>query len=196
MKLEDDAGRLALGAMESLGIAAILCDFEGRIVAVSGPAQRLLSEGRLIAQRASVLRAVNAQSERALRAAVEQGASLQSLFRPRASAFLLRDANGVAMRVADVTPLPSSSINFRIGARLLVTIGVPTPRTKGLLTGLGLTPAEADVAHALVAGANVRDIADRRKVSIETVRAQLKAVFAKLGVRRQGELFARLRDLI
>jgi DNA-binding CsgD family transcriptional regulator len=194
-RLENQAAAVALGVLQSVGIAVILCDFAGRIVGFSEAGERILLEGRVLTQRAGRLRAISPASERALSAALDRAASLTSLFTPRSSAVLLRDAEGVAAKVADVTPLPSSSNSLRIGGRLLVTIGVPKLRARGVWEELGLTEAEADVARSLVTGASLRDIAAGRAVSVETVRAQLKSVFAKLGVRRQTELLKRLRDL-
>jgi DNA-binding CsgD family transcriptional regulator len=52
------------------------------------------------------------------------------------------------------------------------------------------------VARGLARGASPAALAKQRNVSIETVRTQLRAIYAKLGVRRQGELAARLRHLI
>lgn len=55
-----------------------------------------------------------------------------------------------------------------------------------------LTTAEAFVAAAIVDGLTVTEIAKQRGASIATVRSQLQAVFAKVGVRRQSELVRRL----
>jgi len=58
-----------------------------------------------------------------------------------------------------------------------------------LLHGLfDLTPAEARVARAIAAGRPAPEIARAHGVSGETVRTQLRAVFAKTGVSRQVEL--------
>lgn len=56
----------------------------------------------------------------------------------------------------------------------------------------GLTPAEARVASALMAGLSVREIAERHATSVTTVRSQLSALLAKTGTGRQGELVALL----
>jgi DNA-binding CsgD family transcriptional regulator len=55
-----------------------------------------------------------------------------------------------------------------------------------------LTKAETELAAALDRGFGLRDIADRRAVSINTVRTQLYALMAKLGVHRQTELIGLL----
>lgn len=52
----------------------------------------------------------------------------------------------------------------------------------------GLTKAEAKLAALLVEGCNISDAAEANRVTRETVRSQLKAVFQKTGTRRQAEL--------
>ena len=57
---------------------------------------------------------------------------------------------------------------------------------------LGLTPAEARLASHLAGGTSLEEASESLGVSIHTARTQLKAVFAKTGTRRQGELVALL----
>src|SRR5262249_1440368 len=54
----------------------------------------------------------------------------------------------------------------------------------------GLTAADARVALALLDGVNASQIAQRLGVRRETVRTQIKAVYGKTGVRRQGQFIA------
>ncbi len=51
-----------------------------------------------------------------------------------------------------------------------------------------LSPAEADIAVQLAMGADLDEIAEKRGVSLNTLRAQLAAAMGKAGVRRQAEL--------
>ena len=53
---------------------------------------------------------------------------------------------------------------------------------------LGLTAAEQRVARGLLEGLTLAEVAGRNGVSRETVRTQLRAMLAKTGTRRQGEL--------
>lgn len=55
-----------------------------------------------------------------------------------------------------------------------------------------LTRAEANLAEAIAQGASLSAIARYHHVSVNTVRTQLKAIFAKTGTGRQGELVALL----
>ncbi len=51
-----------------------------------------------------------------------------------------------------------------------------------------LTPAEAELLRLLAEGNSLERVAERRGVTMNTARSQLKQVFAKTDTRRQGEL--------
>lgn len=59
----------------------------------------------------------------------------------------------------------------------------------------GLSPAESKVAAILAMGRGPDEIAVAGGISVATVRAQIKAIFAKTGVSRQSELVALLRGM-
>jgi DNA-binding CsgD family transcriptional regulator len=59
----------------------------------------------------------------------------------------------------------------------------------------GLTPAEGRLAAALLAGKTPGEHATAAGVSIATVRAQMHAVLAKTGTRRQSELVCLLANI-
>ena len=51
-----------------------------------------------------------------------------------------------------------------------------------------MTPCEAEVATSIAEGRSTREIAEFRKVSIHTIRNQLKSAMSKLNVSRRTEL--------
>ena len=59
-----------------------------------------------------------------------------------------------------------------------------------------LTPAETRVAWRLVRGEGLSEIAKRFRLSRETLKSQLSALFDKTGTHRQGELVARLLSAV
>jgi DNA-binding CsgD family transcriptional regulator len=61
------------------------------------------------------------------------------------------------------------------------------------LAGCGLTSAEIEIAGAMLSGGHVRDIAERRSATYETVRSQIKSIYSKAGVRSRAEFSARYR---
>jgi len=58
-----------------------------------------------------------------------------------------------------------------------------------------LTAKEAEVAAALLTGARAPEIARQRRVSKETVRSQIKAVYRKFGVKGQVAFISALRSV-
>lgn len=71
----------------------------------------------------------------------------------------------------------------------------PALMPSALMTLYGLTPAEARLACALAEGLSLAEAAERNSVSRETVRSQLKAVRAKMGLRRQAEVVREVLSL-
>lgn len=94
---------------------------------------------------------------------------------------------------------PHALLNINSSVRLLVLAGRTNARR--VLTGpqlmqlFGLTAAEARLARALVQGLTPEIYAGQQSLKMPTVRAQLRAVFAKTGVRRQSELVRILATL-
>ncbi|MGE0576240.1 MAG: helix-turn-helix transcriptional regulator [Reyranella sp.] len=63
----------------------------------------------------------------------------------------------------------------------------------GVLASLyRLTPAEGRLAADLLEHLSLEEIAERRQVTRETLRTQLKELFRKSGTNRQSELVGRL----
>nr|WP_255613894.1 helix-turn-helix transcriptional regulator [Pseudogemmobacter faecipullorum] len=75
-----------------------------------------------------------------------------------------------------------------LGAKAAVIIGRRTLRAQIFAARHRLTPAEAKVASLILQGHRPKEIARDLGVSVETVRSQLKAVFAKTGAASQADL--------
>ena len=78
----------------------------------------------------------------------------------------------------------------------LLTIAPPTSNNFADPIFIGsmfdFTPAEAKIAIALLEGGDLRSIAAAHHISVETVRTQLKSIFAKTNTSRQADLIALL----
>jgi DNA-binding CsgD family transcriptional regulator/PAS domain-containing protein len=59
----------------------------------------------------------------------------------------------------------------------------------------GLTPAETEIANALLTGFSLDEIAQLRKVSVATIRSQMKGLMGKTETQRQGDLIRLLSTL-
>lgn len=94
--------------------------------------------------------------------------------------------------VAHLIPIKGGAhdIFSRAFAILVITpLHAPTAPTEDVLNGLfDLSPAEVKVAQGIISGKTIDDVADELKLSRETIRNQLKSVFAKTGTGRQAQL--------
>lgn len=84
--------------------------------------------------------------------------------------------------------------------RALLTLNAlgpkPGPPASILAKAFRLTPSEAKLASIIARGVAPETAARELNVSRETVRNQLKSVFAKTGTHRQGELVALLLQVV
>lgn len=96
--------------------------------------------------------------------------------------------------ILHVVPIRRSAVDIMSGASCLIVLTELKPGCvpdAGLLQYLfGLTPAEARVARAIASGSQIKEVASNHNLSVETIRAQLKSVFAKTGASRQADLIA------
>ena len=68
----------------------------------------------------------------------------------------------------------------------------PRPHIEIMISAYGLTPAEARVASILSQGKSLDQACEELSIQHSTARTHLRAIFGKLGVRRQGELISLL----
>jgi DNA-binding CsgD family transcriptional regulator len=68
-------------------------------------------------------------------------------------------------------------------------------RIEGVATALGVTPAEARLALALLHDKTLKEYADEQGVSIHTVRIQMRSLLDKTDTRRQAELVRLLANI-
>ena len=198
--LERQGARLVAGAFEAMSAAAFLCDAACRVTAHTAAADRLLDQGRLRlsgGQLACQIAAETIALQQAIWrfAAIRPGDPL-----PGFMTLLLPGRPGETPLIAEIARLPDDGLTIGAGARVLVLLRARQtgdPRfVEVLVAAYGLSRAEADVALRLL-DAQCRDsIAAARGVSIATVRAQIKAIFAKIGVNREAELISQLAPLI
>lgn len=96
------------------------------------------------------------------------------------------------LRIAPLQSTPPYALAWPQAKALLSLELPPAPEVTSSLARLaalhGLTPAEQRVLERLAAGDTVEAIADEQSVARSTVRTHLRALFDKLGVRRQADL--------
>jgi DNA-binding CsgD family transcriptional regulator len=98
-----------------------------------------------------------------------------------------------------VLPVHGAARTPFLGARALLTFVAAEPRSgpcAALLSKtFGLSPAEARLASIIAEGVSPQQAAEALGITRDTARNQLKAIFAKTGTHRQGELVAMLSRL-
>ena len=181
-----------LDALSTIGIGALTCDSGGRIIIANAQAGRLLSSGAPLSVRAGRLGASPAAMDARLKRAVYAAAGGGRRPSGRTGALLgMSGLDGSPITIS-VTPLQECD---RPGPRYeplaLLIFGSQSiaPIDSARLASIyGLTTAEASLAAALVDGDTLADHARRVGVSLPTVKTQLAAIFAKVGVNRQVDL--------
>lgn len=110
--------------------------------------------------------------------------------------FPVRDAEGVASRVAHLIPVRRSArdVFVRCAAVMVLTpVAAPDAPPIELVQSLfDLTPAEARVARSLATGAAIDAIAASCNISTNTVRSHVRGILEKTGCNRQAEVVALL----
>jgi len=188
-------------SLELAGMAAWLLDAGGLVVHANALADRLNASAQCpITLRNRQVRTLDKVDDAALQKAI---AAATSPARPRSHASLaLRGRDGQPRAVADLHPMHPAALHpwmlVHPPAAILTvrTLGPATPcNLESLRHAFGLTPAEARLAGALLEHGSLSACRDAIGKSHETLRSQLKALFAKTGARNQGEVLRMLAAL-
>jgi DNA-binding CsgD family transcriptional regulator len=201
LALEGHGVAVLTGAMEALSIPVFVCDRTGRVRSLTQAAETLVTTGRGLQLRAGRLHACWSEETKALNGAIEAAVIWRAQPAPAVVRTVVvrgRDHN-TAPLVLDVFPLPSQPYQYTFAPRVLVVARGPrgsrARRTAILQATYALTSTETHIAEFLAQGQSAELIAAKRGVAVETVRTQIKAIMAKLGVSRQVELVVRLGEL-
>jgi DNA-binding CsgD family transcriptional regulator len=192
LSLEHRGGSLVGGALEAVAAAAFVLDFGGRVAAmtpaaealVSGPDARLKLAGRRLQGR-------NPQDETTLSAFLLQAVEADDAATPALIA--LRGEGRPLVLEAMAAPQIAFGLGFAPKVIIVARSGdEPVGAAPAARAAFNLTVAEVAVATALRRGLSPDEIAVERRVSIETVRSQIRALMTKTETRRQSELVALL----
>lgn len=177
-------------ALDLVGLPAVILNESGRVLAANGGAESLGTAIRWLAHGRMALAdfAANAALKKALSTVAQDAAPVTRSFPVR--------SEGEPTRVAHVVPLRRLARDLAVGGAAVVVLTAATvkdaPPVELVQSLFDLTPAEARVARGIAEGRSPAEIAAAAGVSPETVRIQLKSVFAKTGCTRQPELTALL----
>ena len=189
-------------ALDRLQFGVVIADASGRALVLNRAAQEMatakdglfLRGGQLTAYRAEEAAALVRAIAEAVRTAARrsgQGGSALRISRPSGR-------RPYAVLVAPLTPETALAAEHQAPAALILITDLerrPEVLGRRLVELFGLTPAEACLAVALVAGTRLEDIAEERGVRMPTLRTQLRAVLDKTGTDRQADLMRLLVGL-
>jgi DNA-binding CsgD family transcriptional regulator/PAS domain-containing protein len=178
----------ALDAFQMSSTAAILLDRAGKVLRANGAAEQLLGMDVKVEERRLV------SYDRNATAALDR--SLHQLMWSQNGSSLLppialpqRDRRPMLVypvRLASVTADALASCQAIV---VLIDLNARScPPLEHFRTSFGLTAAEARLAGHLTLGEPLELAADQLGIAKETARAQLRALFAKTGARRQADL--------
>jgi DNA-binding CsgD family transcriptional regulator len=199
--LEGHGSAVLTGAMEALSIPMFVCDRGGRVKSLTQAAEILVTSDRGLQLKAGQLMACEVGDAKSLGDAIDAAVIGQVVAGPSVLRTVIvrgRDRNASPL-VLDVFPLPARTSHFSFDPRVLIVArgarGSNARRAVTLQAVYALTSAESEIAQQLAAGQSTEFIAANRGVAVGTVRAQIKAIMAKIGVSRQVELVMRLSQL-
>jgi DNA-binding CsgD family transcriptional regulator len=170
------------------------------VQALTAQAEEPVRSERGLTMRNQCLRAFRDDEDKNLTEAIARAArGLERPGAPPMQTVFVRGASVASMPIMlDVMSLPRVALEFSSGPRVVVVArgarGTDVRKAALLQAVYGFTPAETDIALQVARGKSAEAIAQERDVAVGTVRAQIKSVLAKLGVRRQVELVAKLNE--
>lgn len=176
--LQDAMSRLALGVIE--------ISMDGHLRYCSEMAQRMLEQHPVLSiSDDGRLRVCDGAQQKALQALIDEALSDVPDRRKRNLAMGIEHGDRAHPLVVMVAPAATpGAVNLYLSDPWLPTTVSP----EVLQSVYGFSPAESRVAMALVNGLGLREIAEAHGVKEETIKSQLKSLFAKAGVSRQQDL--------
>ena len=182
------------GAVDQLSVASIILDEQGKLLTTNAVGRALLDQGAGLSLRDGRLmvegREFNKELQSALTTIIKaqqngETSVVRALRVPRPG---VRSDLGLVIK-----PVPLSEWSEgQSSPSAAVFISDPDLKESTSRQVLGelfaLTPAEANLATLLARGLSLAQVSDAQHISQHTARAQLKSIFAKMGVSRQAEL--------
>lgn len=179
-------------ALSDLGNGAILIGKGGEAILANDEARRHF--GSAIAIAGTQIFATDPASNVALQDLIQSLKTRNAEPSRQRIALVRADESPLVAYAIPVNRL-SREIRGAVGILVIVDPHERVPTAPLLQQLFGLTAAEARLASGLVKGADLHEIAEEYSLSVETLRVQLKSIFAKTHTRRQAELVALLAKL-
>jgi DNA-binding CsgD family transcriptional regulator len=191
-------------ALDSLNVGVVLLNAQGKCLYVNGKAESICSANDAVYIRLSEIGAHRSSDHEAISGLINRAisASVRRFARP-CGTISVRSTTGQLLNVsASALSARAPRMQSPVGSKAAVAVFIRAAEDESaslreiLASCYALTKAEQRLATQLFEGLSLADAAARNFVSLETVRAQLRAVFDKTDTRRQSELVAFLSRLI
>lgn len=185
-RLEGQQAKLLAGAFDALALIAFVIDAQGRLLAQTSGADALLSSGRIYL-RDGVPDSPGTPMPlmRAVGALIADGGAKHVQLR-------LDDQDDRAPIFMEGFRLPERPWSLGRLPHAILVVKQPQRDRAGVMAFLtaiyGLTSAEADIAMRLYEGTPRSEIAAVREVTTETLRGQIKSLYAKTGTDGEAAL--------
>jgi DNA-binding CsgD family transcriptional regulator len=196
-KVWASAADATLGMLDRFSCAAMVLDCHGHVTRHNEHAEALLGPDLSIRHRR--LHAADRGSDARLNALIGQTPWERSGRAEKLGPVVI-ERDGLPWLAAEVIPMTSFMHDLFNGGDVLLHFtdvsSDPAPSRQLLQRLFRLTPAEARLAARLADGSGIDGASAALQVGRETVRTQLRAIFAKTGAHRQAELVALLSRCI
>lgn len=185
-------------ALDTLSTGVILLGDKGEIVYMNRMASTLVSQrDGLLATRYGLRAERPNESDMLTKTVLEAASKSNGIDLSARGIVEVSRRTRPALQVV-VSPIRNGAIDSAQRVAAVAFVNDPLQRQRpahdGLRIRYGLSPAECRVALLLADGRSPREITQMIGVSFNTVRSQIKSVFHKTGVKRQGELIRLLLD--
>jgi DNA-binding NarL/FixJ family response regulator len=184
----------ASGVLDRLPLGVMILDARGQVLITNTKARRIIADGDglMVDPRSGTFRAENAEQNREMLTLVRR--TIQGEIEPDEGCALAITRSSMKQPLClMVTPLQARGQGDG-SRRTGVAIFLSDPEEgvfleEDVLRDLyGLTRVEARLALGLVRGRQLDELAKETRVSVHTVRSQLKQIFRKTGTNRQAEV--------
>jgi DNA-binding CsgD family transcriptional regulator len=186
--------QLLESAIHHLPFGIMVVDAHRKVLAANRAAKDILQTRDALVERQSVLRAYQREDDERLTQVLAEATAVRSNLAWSGCIRLSRRSGKSAYTVIVSLLFEAVEMRSPVGSRAaLITITNPdrehsSDLVKMLQQAFGLTPAEAQTASLMGSGLSPQDTADQLGLSVGTIRSELKAIFAKVGISRQSEL--------
>lgn len=184
-----------LTMLDQINIGIILALGSGEILLANSEAERILSmeDGLERTTRAKIACQSSDQTEELNFFVGETAATAAGEGVTAQRHMAIERPSGKHAFMVEVTPVRDGLDELNVQLRGAMVVVIDPDRTEDLkikkFTDLyGLTKAESNVCDLLIKGKSAIEIAEVRSTAISTSKSQIKAVYAKTGINRRGDL--------